>query len=228
VQAFLAATRSFLDLLGKVSRRFDERVVYAFVECFSGTADDLRDREHMERVVAATKARIEALYRPDDLRLTRCDLDQSADWDGYELTVRTRQTGVDRLTVIDRDFVQAGEFSELRRRFQNAESYGRAPFTLHSGRADPVEFATVKKLYERIDSDSRKGYDIQRYKGLGEMNPDQLWDTTMDPEVRTLVQVKVDDIIEADEIFTLLMGDAVEPRREFIQTNALNVRNLDV
>ncbi len=228
VQAYLTASRSFLDMLGKVSRRFDERVVYAFTESFRGTADSLASRDEMEGVLSATKARLEGLYRADDLRLTQFDLDQSEDWDGYQMTFRTRQNGVDRLTVIDRDFVQSGEFAELRRRFEEAESYGRAPFTLYSGKADPVEYATAKQLYERVDKDSRKGYDIQRYKGLGEMNPDQLWETTMDPEVRTLVQVKVEDIIEADEIFTLLMGDAVEPRRDFIQTNALNVKNLDV
>lgn len=93
---------------------------------------------------------------------------------------------------------------------------------------DQIQFEGPISLYETVMEYARKGIQIQRYKGLGEMNPEQLWETTLNPEIRSLLQVKVDDAIEANDIFSTLMGDIVEPRREFIQSNALKVSNLDV
>ncbi|MGD8366379.1 MAG: DNA gyrase subunit B, partial [Desulfobacterales bacterium] len=104
------------------------------------------------------------------------------------------------------------------------------PFTIHDveGKKEPVTMNTRRDLIHHLIEEGRKGLSIQRYKGLGEMNPDQLWETTMNPEKRTLLQVRVQDALEADEIFTILMGDEVEPRREFIHNNALEVSTLDI
>jgi DNA gyrase subunit B len=108
--------------------------------------------------------------------------------------------------------------------------HNRAPFTIH-GKDDKIETVTAvdkTALLNIFMQAGKKGLTFQRYKGLGEMNPEQLWETTMNPEKRTLLKVKVEDILETDEIFTVLMGEEVEPRKEFIHSNALEVSTLDI
>jgi DNA gyrase subunit B len=228
VLAFLGAIRALSDLLDKTAGQKDGRVMHAFLECWDGDKAVMKDQGKMEALRDRLKARLEELHRADELRLTQLELQFSADFDAWELVARTRDSGVDKWTHIGWDFVTSGGMLELHRPHREVLSYGRPGFTVLREKGEPLEFATELDLYVWIDKESRRGFEIQRYKGLGEMNPDQLWDTTMDPEVRTLIQVKVEDIVEADEIFTILMGDAVDPRRKFIEENALKVKNLDV
>ncbi|MCB0332892.1 MAG: hypothetical protein KDD55_05285, partial [Bdellovibrionales bacterium] len=111
-----------------------------------------------------------------------------------------------------------------------AKKLGNAPFVFRETTTQK-EIATcsaVEDLVKVVDARGKKGLTISRFKGLGEMNPEQLWETTMDPQNRTLLQVRVEDALKADEIFTVLMGDQVEPRRNFIEENALNTKNLDI
>jgi hypothetical protein len=124
--------------------------------------------------------------------------------------------------------IDANQFTKTKYTAHSMRLLGREPFHLREGSGEDDVVKTHSELLELILQRGRKGLGISRYKGLGEMNPDQLSDTTMNADTRTMLQVKIEDAVEADQIFTTLMGDVVEPRREFIEKNALNVQNLDV
>ncbi len=129
--------------------------------------------------------------------------------------------------AIDWNFASFVEFQKAIELYMALEDKLASPFVIGTN-GSSEEIPTREELLEKVLAAAKKDLSIQRYKGLGEMNPEQLWETTMNPEKRTLLQVRIDDAVETDEIFTVLMGDAVEPRRNFIEKNALDVRNLDV
>jgi DNA gyrase subunit B len=149
------------------------------------------------------------------------------------IAFRSRRDGVEREVRIDWDLLTSAEYRALASNAPGLEALAAKSFTLR--KVDDAKSAHEASSHTSLDdtmetlyAGAKKGLSIQRYKGLGEMNAEQLWQTTMDPQRRRLLQVRVEDDIEADGIFTVLMGDQVEPRREFIEANALNVRNLDV
>ncbi|HRK42338.1 MAG TPA: DNA gyrase subunit B, partial [Gemmobacter sp.] len=134
--------------------------------------------------------------------------------------------GVEELRTLDGAVLRSGEARKLSQMSaQVRDVFTREARLVRKDREQPIHGPT--ELLKAILTEGEKGLSLQRYKGLGEMNPEQLWETTLDPDARTLLQVRVDDVAEADDLFTKLMGDVVEPRREFIQQNALNVENLD-
>lgn len=130
-------------------------------------------------------------------------------------------------TVLDEHFLLSGRFKSARDLAKRLAAVGELPWRIVL-EGQNVEIRRFHELATTIASSCRGKVVVQRYKGLGEMNPEQLWTTTMDPTSRTLLRVRIDDLVEADQIFSVLMGDSVEPRREFIQTNAVNVTNLDI
>ncbi len=140
--------------------------------------------------------------------------------------VRTRH-GTPHTTAIDADFIASGDYAQLKSSAEVLQGMMRVGATVRRGERSAAVL-TFKDALDWLLAEARDAVSIQRYKGLGEMNPQQLWETTMDPKVRRLLKVQIEDGIASDEIFTTLMGEQVEPRREFIEANALGVRNLDV
>jgi DNA gyrase subunit B len=142
--------------------------------------------------------------------------------------VLTRQVrGVRQAITLDAGLLASAEARRLDEHARRLAEVFSAP-GIFARRGDETQVAGPSELLEAVTDAGRKGVTFQRYKGLGEMNKDQLWETTLDREARTLLQVKIKEGAEADDIFVKLMGDVVEPRREFIQENALSVANLDI
>jgi len=228
-----AALKAALKKLGEVEnvlavfkRKRRHRVVTSFLaEDSSVTPELLADAPGLRSAMKNLESRV--IENSPDLLPVSFRYVDDAEHGGEKVYISCRLNGSASETLIDREMLELPEFLALRRMLVDLSSLGQAPFVIENGENE-VPAANVEEVHSLIMEAARKGLDVQRYKGLGEMNPEQLWETTMDPEARTLLQVRIEDGVAAEDIFSTLMGDEVEGRRRFIEDNALNVRNLDV
>jgi DNA gyrase subunit B len=146
---------------------------------------------------------------------------------GHRIDLQRFEHGLTSVRHIPREFLDSAEYLRIAELAQMLSDLIGPGAYIQRGE-ERHEIASFKAAMTWLFDQAKKGQTIQRYKGLGEMNPEQLWDTTINPETRRLMQVRIEDAVAADDIFTTLMGDAVEPRREFIEKNALHVSNLDI
>jgi DNA gyrase subunit B len=165
------------------------------------------------------------------------ELEFNTKTEGYEIDIKSPYNGNGKFSLNGKDTIKIGRGLIYSSDFLKCTAAGKKilkkdhpPFTVFGAdsKGDPVQIADKTQLLNYMLEEGKKGISIQRYKGLGEMNPTQLWETTMNPAKRTLLQVKVEDAVDADDIFTILMGEEVEPRRDFIHNNALEVNVLDI
>jgi DNA gyrase subunit B len=216
----------FQRLLTRVGRRGkDTAIVASLVQEASFDAATLSSEKSVKRLFDNMKTYLKAFH--PEIMPVEFNADKDIEHDCFRIKCTTRRNGTPLETVIDRDFLNSPEFQQLKSLGKDLSSVGEPPFTLANG-GETLKANTFQGLIEHVLKIGKKGLTIQRYKGLGEMNPTQLWETTMDPDKRVLLKVKVEDTVEADIMFTRLMGDQVEPRREFIVKHALEAVNLDV
>jgi DNA gyrase subunit B len=216
----------YVEVLKRIDKRADSRIVDALVQAAGLSRGDLADAARLEKTLTEQVVPYLA-SRYKDLANVKFELKPDAEHGGVVIRVPARLGSARKATDIDFAFLVTPEYEELRRLRDEIARAATGPYLLERG-GEKREFLLIQELASAIEEIGRKGLQIQRYKGLGEMNAEQLWETTMNPANRTLLKVSIQDAPEAEKMFTTLMGDLVEPRREFIEKNALNVRNLDV
>ncbi|MDR1936178.1 MAG: DNA topoisomerase (ATP-hydrolyzing) subunit B [Candidatus Accumulibacter sp.] len=206
-------------VINRLSYLIESEVLHALVEFNLDV--DLSDQTAAE---ACARAFMAALGGKADIQIfARFDVADEA----WQLRLEKMHHGNLRVCAIDEDFVGSGDYAQLRRTAMTLSNlFGAGAYVTRGERKQPV--SGFGEAIAWLLNEVEKGISKQRYKGLGEMNPEQLWETTMDPAVRRLLRVQIEDAIGADEILTTLMGELVEPRRNFIESNALAARNIDV
>ena len=226
LEGLVGQYRKVMATIERLSRLYPSEVLEKMIYMPSIRAEHLADQGHMQQWC--------------DQLLARFSLDTRAGSQKYIITVREdseRHLFLPQVEIIahgisseykfNHDFFQSGEYASIVALGEDLESLLEEGAYIQRGeRKQPI--SNFAEALDWLMKESRKGYNIQRYKGLGEMNPEQLWETTMNPETRRMLRVTIQDAIAADHIFTSLMGDHVEPRRDFFETNALAVANLDV
>src|SRR5580700_3663094 len=213
------------SIIRRRSRRYDERLLEQMIYVAEVSPADRDNAEWLKGWAQDLNERLNALA--DGTRTYRVETRGASDGHAARIIVHKTEHGTPSSKYLPREFFESAEYqriADLARTLAGLIGEGA-----HVNRgSERAEIGSFKEAMRWLFEQAKKGQTIQRYKGLGEMNPEQLWETTINPETRRLLQVKIDDAVAADDIFTTLMGDQVEPRREFIEKNALSVTNLDI
>lgn len=220
--------RSYLAVeqtIKRLARRYDAAALHCLIYMPRITPELLKDKKQAGTIVQELQGRLAS----DGNHGSRHEVTLGFDTRNnlHEMIVTRHEHGTATRTKIDAEFISSGEYVSMRVLGERLEKYFTGEAVIE--RADKSQkILSINDMLDWLMTEARRGQTIQRYKGLGEMNPEQLWETTMDPSKRRLLKVNVDDAVAADEVFTMLMGDQVEPRRDFIEKNALDVSNLDI
>jgi DNA gyrase subunit B len=217
--------KRFKAVVAHIDKRCDARIVAGLLRASGLGKDAMKRRADVEDAAVKLRAYMEQRY-PDMFPLTT-----EVTWDTAEgagvIVVVPRPAANVKPARVDLALVSSDDYQEAWDIDQDLRALGPGPYVAKSEKSEE-SLADSEAVAEFLDGRGKKGISISRYKGLGEMNADELWETTMNPDARTLLQVKVDDAMATDQLFTVLMGDQVEPRRAFIEENALHVKNLDI
>ncbi|HVO29723.1 MAG TPA: DNA gyrase subunit B, partial [bacterium] len=216
----------YVHALEKIQRRRDIRAMDSIIMGGRILPSTLKEKPALEKELASIAKHFQDNH-PTVVMEQKIEADP--DHGGFKAVILTRDTDHTREMVLDHAFISSPEMDELTQSGGALlRELGPAPFTVTAENGAEKTWRTLAEVLAAVKAAGQKGQHIQRYKGLGEMNAEELWETTMNPEKRVFLQVQVADLAAADGIFTVLMGDAVDPRRDFIEANALNVRNLDI
>lgn len=217
--------KTYNGILDAYDRHYDAQLLKAIIEDGTLTTDILKNKEKLQSYVDLLNSRLTS--GAVSLKKYSLHIDEDVKHLAYQIRIQVTSALKTKNFRIGRNFVDSSEYADLRNHYDGIKRYMNSKITLKREKTN-AEFLGLEQFSDAVTAEGKQGAYIQRYKGLGEMNPEQLWETTMNPENRTLLQVKIEDTIDADQVFSVLMGDQVEPRREFVETNALNVRNLDI
>jgi DNA gyrase subunit B len=216
---------TFEGFIARFSKKQREGgILRAFVDEPGVDRDLLKNVTALKKVVANAKKTLSTAYPKATIAL---DIAEEEEHQSNKVVCKVQTNGMAHTLEVTHELVGSADFRELQKLAPSAIGLGRPPYKLKA-KDIQKELPGVAELVQEILEIGKQGLGLQRYKGLGEMNPGQLWETTMNPETRSLMQVKLEDIAGVDDIFSILMGDEVAPRRDFIQQHALEVRNLDV
>jgi DNA gyrase subunit B len=216
--------QSTFNMIGRMNRRIPSSILKQLI--YSDVLDQniLDDKSKLTMLGEELVSKLSNAEDTGQSFLFEIRLDES---NKNELVIIMKRHGIDYEYLINQEFMDSPEYQKMMSLNQTINNLMEQGAYVKRGEKTLL----VESFEEALDwlmSEAKRGQYIQRYKGLGEMNPEQLWETTMDPASRRMLQVTIEDAIGADQLFTTLMGDQVEPRREFIETNALNVENLDI